>query len=300
MSEYFDEYARHMIDTEFYAQQKEADFADFMKRLRNRVHSVLMDHLAISSKSDYKKVAQMCDEIIEDEVDDYIDELNEERQEQSEKERSYLDKLFKAALGLSLVSSLLSQKKLMEAPYNSIDTVESFGETLKANAKKAVRTPLMSSYIFGASTATTAGAIEDSLKRLEKGGKSDVHTIISSTQRNVTRLLVPKRDEVHWQYVSMLDDKTCTVCAANSGKTFRYITDVTPVPIHNRCRCYYLPVTRVEDEPTYEEWLKAQPDSIQYKILGPSRYMLFKSGISITKFTSDGHKLTLEELYNSL
>lgn len=41
------------------------------------------------------------------------------------------------------------------------------------------------------------------------------------------------------------------------------------------------------------------PDSTVYKILGPARYALYKSGIKIKDFSDNGKTLTLKELFDS-
>jgi hypothetical protein len=47
---------------------------------------------------------------------------------------------------------------------------------------------------------------------------------------------------------------------------------------------------------TYEEWLKTQPDEVVRDILGATRFELYKNGMPITSFVSDGSTLTLKQL----
>jgi hypothetical protein len=47
---------------------------------------------------------------------------------------------------------------------------------------------------------------------------------------------------------------------------------------------------------TYGDWLKTQPDDVVRDILGPARFALYKSGMPITSFVTDGRTMNLDEL----
>ena len=300
MSDYFDEYAKHIIDTEFYAQQMEEEFTVFLEELKDKIKSIMHRHEKIPSKKVYNEVKKECEEIIDEQIDDYFDELEEKQQEQSEKERKFLDKLFGAAFGIALADSIIKNRKILMLPYNRTDTNETFRENLKQNMKKSVKTPLISAYVFGSTASSTEESFESAVSRINKNGKSDIHTSVTSVQRNTQKVLLLGNKKIKYQYISMLDEKTCVSCGSYSGNVYDSLEEAPEIPVHNRCRCYYLPVKEKTDEPSYEDWLKSQPDSVAYKILGPSRYALYKAGINISKFTSEGHTLTLEELYKNI
>ena len=72
-------------------------------------------------------------------------------------------------------------------------------------------------------------------------------------------------------------------------------------PIHYRCRCFLIPFTQeiAEEIPmTYAEWFEKQSDEDQKTILGKTRYQLYKSGMKIKDFVSNGQKIPLNKLKN--
>jgi len=88
------------------------------------------------------------------------------------------------------------------------------------------------------------------------------------------------------------------------------------LPAHHNCRCLYLPEIKgmegfdddderasvdgpVSANTTYEDWLKSQPDNVIRDILGPTRYSLYKEGMTISSFVTDGRTLTLRQLIDN-
>ena len=60
---------------------------------------------------------------------------------------------------------------------------------------------------------------------------------------------------------------------------------------------------QAKGDTTYEEWLRAQTETIQREILGASRYKMYKSGVRMSSFVAGEQILTVEELkkrYNQL
>jgi len=74
------------------------------------------------------------------------------------------------------------------------------------------------------------------------------------------------------------------------------------VPVHNNCRCYYVPVLKgMEDEylngPNYHDWIMGLDPEDQLDILGPSRFALLQEGKDFGQFYNDtGKFMTLKEL----
>lgn len=95
-----------------------------------------------------------------------------------------------------------------------------------------------------------------------------------------------------WEWSATLDSRTCPVCIALDGQQFSLST---PFATHPNCRCSPIPVTFTFEElglgylnlkeprPPYmgkrgEEWFRDQTASLQEKILGKTKYNLYKSG----------------------
>lgn len=299
MSEYFDKYAEHIIDTEFYAQEKEAEFVKFMNKLKKGVLGIMDEYPSVSSKVEANKLYRELEDYVDDEIDYYIEDLKRDREKQADKESDFLSTLLDVMLGINIALSILNRKNALEFPFSKNNTVDTMADNLKENVKRSVRVPLITTRILGSSTSTMKESVSSQIDSIAKKSKSDIHTSVTALQRNLL-LLSMSTAKVKYEYISMLDEKTCGVCASYSGTLYDTLEEAPVLPIHNNCRCYILPVHTYEEQPSYEDWLKRQPDSVVYKILGPSRYALYKSGVSIKKFTSEGRYLTLEELFKDI
>jgi hypothetical protein len=56
--------------------------------------------------------------------------------------------------------------------------------------------------------------------------------------------------------------------------------------------------TALKSRPTYDDWLRQQPESVQDDILGPTRGKLYRNGdFTVDRFTDPtGQEYTLDEL----
>lgn len=98
-----------------------------------------------------------------------------------------------------------------------------------------------------------------------------------------------------YEWVAIRDARTSVICIALDGQEFRLDDPNAPVPpAHFRCRSIIRLVMKGVPRPapggwrTYEDWLKTQPENVQRRILGASRWDLWRRG-----------KITLRDLINS-
>jgi hypothetical protein len=88
------------------------------------------------------------------------------------------------------------------------------------------------------------------------------------------------------------------VCANNNGVIFDI--DKAPVlPIHRNCRCSLIPFGSDEepvDMPSFEDWIKDLPDEEKKKVLGKTRFNLYKQGISAKSFVKNNLIVKLSDL----
>ena len=301
--EWFDAYARHMVDVELYAEARAVLLEGTLNRLYRELKSIIESYGVIKSKSQENECIRECNECIRKYLNRWEDSEKKERDDFAGKEADWLSGIILAALGVALVSDIARKKRAMSTPFTETDTFETFTETLKADIQKSIKVPLLSSRIFGASTKSVTESLSSSFERIERNASAEIKTAVTGLQRSVTYQLLEDRRKLKFLYVSMFDERTCTVCAGYSGNVYEDLASAPAVPVHIRCRCYYMPILSSSDEiegrpEDYEEWFKRQPDSVKYRILGPSRYSIYKSGLtSIKKFSSEGRKLTLEELF---
>ena len=303
--QWFDTYARHMVDTELYATARAELTLSMLEKLHKELKQIVESYGTIRSKKEEQKCADECNECIERYISEWKDKEDNERREHANNEAEWLSRMIKAALGISLINSLLKTNRALETPFSSSDTFESFVDEMKSNVQKAVRTPLLSSRIFGSSTSSVSESMDSAFKRIENNAKANMQSSVTGLQRNVQYQLIGDNRKLKFVYVSMLDDSTCVVCGGYSGTVYEDISEAPAVPVHIRCRCFYMPVLSSNDDvsditgETYEDWFKRQLDSVKYKILGPTRYGLYKSGVTdIKSFSGGGRKLTLKELFS--
>lgn len=122
-----------------------------------------------------------------------------------------------------------------------------------------------------------------------------------------------------YEYTATLDSRTTLICASLDGRRFRYDDPKAKrPPQHWQCRSIIVPVVdwgrlgltppdagtrasaggQVSADTKYEDWLRAQPQSVQSEILGPSRARLFRDGkVSLREMVkSDGRRVRLDQL----
>ena len=298
--EYFDRYTKHLIDTEFYAQSWEGRVNSLTERVKKRLKDVMEGYGVITSKGKYLQFAKEVSEAIDSEVDPFAKLFDREERKQSEKESDWLGKLLKAFLGITAVMAAMNWRKLKSQPFGKYKDRKDFFESYKTKMEKAVTLPAWSSYIFGSGLSTVSAEMDRTFNKIGKEAGADVHLSVTANQRNTQRLLLEDMRGVSYVYVAILDDKTCPVCGTYSGTVYDDLTKAPLLPIHYNCRCYFLPIRKGEKfmQPSYSEWVEKQDEESKKKILGPARFRLYKSGVQFSEFTSKGHKLTLQELFN--
>ena len=108
--------------------------------------------------------------------------------------------------------------------------------------------------------------------------------------REAQRQAFEENDDVvkRWRWWSSLSFDTCAACLANHGREFEI---GQPMESHPNCRCIAVPITKswaelghpeIEDRAakvqTGDDWLKAQPEEIQRRALGPSKFAAWQAG----------------------
>lgn len=125
------------------------------------------------------------------------------------------------------------------------------------------------------------------------------------------------------RWVSTLDSRTSPICQSLDGRVFPVGKGPHP-PAHPNCRSGRMPIVpglralpvdpeiqtilpatvadsfdgKGPEVLTYPEWLRRQPQRVQRRVLGPTRFALFQTGeIGPRGFVNDrGRRLTIDEL----
>ena len=293
---WYDDYAEHMINTEMYASEREIYLQKIMSKIKKHILPSVPLAGEVSSKGVLKEFEDYVSEISEDELDSFEKHNEQERNEYAKKESRLLKDMLKAVFGITLGITSLALAKALSAPFGK-HTFQTFSKQLKSDVKESFVVPVRAAYSFGENAGDVKAVAEKRFEIVSKHALSDIRTSVTALQRNIQRNAVSNR--LKYQYVSMLDDKTCLSCGGLSGNVYNSMEEAPILPLHNRCRCYYLPIIEPVENMTYEEWISSLPDSTVYKILGPARYALYKSGIKIKDFSDNGKTLTLKELFDS-
>ena len=297
--EWFDLYARHMADTELYAEARASLSEETLERMCRELQDIIRSYGTIKGRATEAKCRKECDRCIERYLRKWSRDEEEERKEFAKREAAWIAASVLSAFGIAAAVSAVRLGRALESPHAG----SSFG-TLKDDighrAKKSVRQSLLSARIFGSPASSAADGVASDFEKMKKGIAAETATAVTGLQRSVAEQTLAGSG-LRFLYVSMLDDRTCAVCAGYSGNVYESLAKAPDIPVHMRCRCYYLPVMPGEEIPeteSYGDWFRRQPDSVKYRILGPSRYSFYKGGLTdIKAFSSKGRKLTLKELF---
>lgn len=180
-----------------------------------------------------------------------------------------------------------------------------------------------------AQIAGKGGALDKSREALETLARTNTQAAGQAGRNQVYKANPGMVVGQYWSAV--LDGKTTPVCRANDGATRTLTSEQIdkweaeglaelggvdaegpfdgvewsngyrgPYPAHYGERSIIVPLVNrsAPDKLTFPEWFEQQPPAVQEKLLGPSRYALWKSGkFSLRDFINDrGRTLTLAEL----
>lgn len=105
-----------------------------------------------------------------------------------------------------------------------------------------------------------------------------------------------------YQLSAVLDTRTTLTCAALSGKKFKVSDPKRKVPpFHPGCRTTMIAMFDPDDEPvpdTFDGFLKSLNEEDQVKILGPTRFRMWKKGMPLDGFVDQDsyHVIPLSEM----
>ncbi|WP_104903707.1 minor capsid protein [Pseudomonas sp. LH1G9] len=105
-----------------------------------------------------------------------------------------------------------------------------------------------------------------------------------------------------YQLSSVLDTRTTLICASLNGKKFKVSDPKRKVPpFHPGCRTTMIAMFDLDDEPvpgTFDDFLKGLDEDDQMKILGPTRFRMWKKGMPLDGFVDQDshHVIPLSEM----
>lgn len=181
-----------------------------------------------------------------------------------------------------------------------------YGETTQAMSRE-----LATSIAQGEGMAAAARRLREvvqglSIVRATVLARSEIQRVANQTAEN---LYHRNRDVIMGvQWIGTLDSRTCPICGGLDGQTWTIDDNAQPTPpAHAQCRCFKAPVTRsfqelgldadelpvttrasmngqVAAKLSYTDWFTQQDEAFQQRVLGPTRFQMWKAG----RLTFDG------------
>lgn len=271
------------------------------------------------------------EEIITIAESDSIQEMRRGLQRVSQRESEILTNILdqqipdsvKAYMGLNFAGPSAEQiRTLVEEPLGgkrwSRRMERNFGETLTV-MKRELGTSIALGEGMPKAARRLRGTVDKlSMQRATRIARTEIQRVSNEAAIRTYRR---NQDVIKGlQWTSVLDDRTCFICMGLDGETFETGNPSERPPAHPACRCILSPVTRsfeelglpVDEFPpttrasmngqvpatlTYEDWFAQQGQAFQRKVLGPSRFELFKQGdLTLNKMATNQRILPLDEL----
>lgn len=178
-------------------------------------------------------------------------------------------------------------------------------------------------FTLGQTTQEITKRIKDNSDLLQSQAATVARTVTTHTSIQARNITMKENNDVlrGYEWVSTLDSRTSIICASRDGIVYE-VNDSNPKPpAHFNCRSTITFVVKdefnlganingtraskgadgpkqVSENTNYEQWLRRQPISFIYEVLGITRGNLFVQGkLSIGAFVDNsGRVLSLEQL----
>lgn len=173
-------------------------------------------------------------------------------------------------------------------------------ELLAPHAAEMFRDAILENIALGRNPKTWAAAVTRALGVGLTDALRMARTVQLYAYREASRANYATNDHIvkAYEWYARLDGLVCPACLAMHGTIHDLNTTLNG---HHNCRCSLIPVTILSPNghsiQPGEEWLKAQPEADQRKLLGKGMYEAYKSG----KFTlADVVKEHDDEVYGPM
>ncbi|MCK9576202.1 MAG: hypothetical protein M0R51_09785 [Clostridia bacterium] len=288
----FDEFAKHYIDLEFSGNTVSEYMSDMLNDMENDINDYISDEKSVPTKNAYNRIT----DYINKSISDYSDKVKEYINKIVNKTIKMEDKWITGMLSASIAADIIIPK-INFMPFNGKITIGKFLDDAFASIYTSYDTTIRTAYMFKSQLSSLTDTLKNRNNNINSRASQTSQGIIPSVAKNTDRYVMARDKSIKmWTWISMLDIATCISCGDLSGTTYTDLSNAPPCPLHDRCRCYLYPDKA--SQPSYYEWFEKQDDSYKYKILGKTRYNLYKSGSKVKNFVNNGKKLTLEEIFS--
>lgn len=301
--DYFDELLLHQIKSIFYSNYEAeiaiSDLEELIIEIEERLKSIKSIH-SVRNANEY--LAEL-EELIADYIDEYETHMKMVATSISEKESNWYAALILGVYALNVVIPEKLDKNISLIPYSTTNTIKSFASSMKQKLNNTVKNSLNTGVFWGYGGDQLVENIEkplDSIKRsISTETQEMVQSFVKVTQRQIQK--ENKKIFTGYKWCSILNSRTCELCAELNGTVYKDISTVPFIPVHYKCRCSTISFIQEEAEPdwdSFSSWVENLDEEDQLDVLGRKRFDLWKSGeLEITDFVNDGRKIKLKDLY---
>ena len=302
--DYFDELLYHEIMTIYYGNEFSTERTEEFETVMNQLRDILSQEESISTKKRAKELLLHIYDVLEYYEEDLEGGIETMEGILVQNEISWFSALIFATSGISVDIPKSIQASVLLMPFTITDSVKSFIKGFSLKIKNACKNLLNTSLFTSASKEQLLENFETVMSGLKKNLATETQTMVKSFVDNTQNQIKRANPKVFtgYKWCSILDSRTCDVCADLDGSVYNTIGDAPFSPIHYRCRCQLIGFFQEEAEPdwtTFSDWVEKIPEEKQIDVLGKKRFELWKNGdLKIKDFVNDGHKIKLEDLYN--
>ena len=290
----YDEFAKHYIDLEFSGNTMSDYMMDVLTELEKDIDDYIMNEKSVPTKNAYNRISAY----INGSTSSYKDKVKEYIDKTINKTVKMEDRWISGMISVSIAADVIIPK-IDFIPFNGKITINKFVDNVFDSINTSYDTSIRTAYILKSQLLSLSNALKSRNDNINTRASLSSQGIIPSVAKNTDRYIMARDSSIKiWTWISMLDISTCLSCGDLSGTTYTNLSSAPPCPLHDKCRCYLFP-DKVS-QPSYYEWFERQDDNYKYKILGKSRYNLYKNGIKIKNFVNNGEKLTLEEINSKI
>ena len=299
---YFDNKISHAIGAIEYGNYFYDKVKEFADSAKDDCEAILESYVRCGTKSKSQRIKDEIDKRLDELESDLAHFINSELPKIIETENEWLDEDVAPYLNIEFDKVRSGLTLLSAVPIAYIVSASTFPTNTVNKLRDVYDSILRQSLVTGLPFEETEEDYEPRFHTFDRQLQVEAETLGSGLPDQYDRIIFTKNDKkIHrYMWVSILDSFTCIVCGDLDGQIFDSIDKVPVYSQHPRCRCscIVLPdnIDPEDIRETYTEWFSRQSEETQYRVLGKTRYEMYKSGMGISQFVNSGRKIPLSEM----
>lgn len=299
---YFDNKILHAIGSIEYGNYFYEQVKVIADSARNDCNTILAEYKRCGTRTKSQLIKDDLDKRLEEMENELASFIKLELPKIIEAEDEWLDEEIAPFLDIEFDKVRSGLALLAAIPIAHIVSAESFPTNTVNKLRDIYDSILRQSLVTGLPFEETEEDYESRFNTFERNFRTEAETLGSGLPEQYDRIIFTKNDKKisRYMWTAILDTSTCISCGMLDGQIFDSIDKVPMYAQHPNCRCtcVLLPdfVDEKEIRETYLEWFERQNDVTQRKVLGKTRFQLYKQGMGIAQFVNNGIKRPLSEL----